>query len=273
MKRLHVAAAQIISQGGPPQTLARIDALAQAASLLGADVILFAELAVNGYDYQMTTADVRRQAEPLDGPIAQTILASAARHGITILSGFIERDGEAIYNSHLIAEPSGPLQVQRKHMLTEPEIQAGFSPGPRKRLIFALNHVRCALIICADTGIQGLPEELRTDQVDLRFIPTGGGGKIADMLQQNELATEEGCRRYTENRPRVCHIDAFDTKAKEWGSGFVSANALGPIGRETCHQGHCLIVDSQGVLRAQAVGTIVLEHMHEQLINAVLTWP
>lgn len=53
-------------------------------------------------------------------------------------------------------------------------------------------------------------------------------------------------------------------------SGFASANALGPVGRQTCHQGHCMIVDNRRVMRAQIPGTIVREHMQDQMIHALL---
>jgi hypothetical protein len=53
-------------------------------------------------------------------------------------------------------------------------------------------------------------------------------------------------------------------------SGFASANALGPVGNQTCHQGHYMIVDNQRVMRAQIPGTIVLEHMQDQMVHARL---
>lgn len=270
MRTLHVASAQIVSAGGAPRTLPRIDALARAASCLGAEVVLFSEVAVHGYDYDMTPESVRAVAEPVDGPVAREILAMARRHGIAILAGTLEREGEAVYNSHLIAEPCGRLRVQRKHNLTEGERRARLTPGPREPLAFDLGGVRCAILICADSGIEGMPADCRRLGVEVRFVPTGGGGKLDEMLSQDDLLTPEGRQRYEQNRPRVCLPDAFDPKFKEWGSALVTANALGPAGAATCHQGHCIIVDHLGVLRAQATGTMVREHMHEQLINAVL---
>ncbi len=270
MRTLHVASAQIVAAGGSAHTLPQIDALSKAAALLGADAVLFSEVVVHGYDYDMGVESVGRQAEPLDGPVVGAIRAMASCNRITILAGTFERDGDAIYNSHVVAGPSGQLWVQRKHKLTEGEQRAGLRPGPRERTLFELNGVRCAVLICADTGIEGLSDELRQRQVDLRFIPTGGGGKLSDTLGQADLASPDGRTRYEENRPRVCIATAFDPQQAEWGSAFVSSNALGPAGAQTCHQGHCIIVDAQGVLRAQAVGTIVREHMHSQLINAVL---
>ncbi|MBN2295833.1 MAG: carbon-nitrogen hydrolase family protein [Pirellulales bacterium] len=271
-KVLHVAAAQIISLGGSAKTLPRIEALSHAAALLGAEIILFPEVAIHGYDYDMTKEDVRQQAETLDGPIARQILGMARKYHITILAGFFEHDGDDVFNSHLIAEASGALSTQRKHMLTESEKRAGITPGPKTRRIFEINDIRCALLICADTGIEGLREELHALEVNLRFIPTGGGGKVSDMLTCNDLKYVAGRQRYEHNRSRVYISTALDESALEWGSAAVTANTLGQIGQETCHQGHCTITDNHGVIRAQAAGTIVLEHMHEQLINAVLTW-
>jgi len=273
MRELHVAAAQLVSHGGAAETLPRIDALARAAACLGAEVILFSEVALHGYDYDMTPESVRAVAEPVDGPNAREILAIARRHKIVVLAGTLEGDGETIYNSHLIAEPSGRLRVQRKHSLTEGELRAGLTPGSRIREVFTINGVRCAILICADSGIDGMPAELRRLAVEVRFVPTGGGGKLADMLCQTDLATADGRDKYAQNRPRVCLPDAFDPNFADWDSALVTANALGPAGAETCHQGHCIIVDNMGVLRAQASGTIVREHMHEQLINAVLHFP
>ncbi len=53
-------------------------------------------------------------------------------------------------------------------------------------------------------------------------------------------------------------------------TGFASANPLGPVGEETCHQGHCMIVDANRVLRAQIPGTNVLEHMQDQMVHVEL---
>lgn len=272
-RRLHVAAAQVLSDDGGDRTLERMDALCRAAALLGVEAMLFSETVVHGYDFDMTAASLERLAEPLDGPAAKGIMEMARRNNLTVLAGIFERDAAGLYNTHLVADPAGWLHVRRKHALTGAERNAGLRPGPRERVLFELNGVRCAILICSDAGIPGMPEDLRALGVQLRFMPAAGGGRIADMLCASDLATPEGRNRYEENRPRVCIGAPFDPTFEAWGSACVSANALGPAGARTCHQGHCIIVDAQGVLRAQAVGTIVREHMQEQFIHAVLTWP
>lgn len=273
MRTLHVAAAQIHSGGGAGDTLDRMERQMAAASSVGAGVILFSECVLHGYDGDMTAESVRSVAEPLDGGNVQRVVRMAAKHRITALAGFFERDGDKIHNSVLVAGPGLPPWTGRKHILTPAEKAAGLTPGPRARSIVELNGVRCALIICADVSIEGLHEDLRTQRVDYRFLLTGGGGKIADMLKEADLATAEGQARYIENRPRVFKTEAIlDGKECPY-TGFAAANALGPVGKRTCHQGHCMIVDNQRVMRAQIPGTIVLEHMQDQMIHALLNFP
>lgn len=272
-RTLHVAAAQIHSGGGIADTLRRLEQQVAAASLCGAEVILFAECVLHGYDNDMTAESVRALAEPVSGPACDCVVALAQRYRMAILAGFWERDGDRIFNSHLVARPDGTRAVQRKHALTPVELAAGLTRGPVERTIFEFNGVRTVILICADTGLKGMAEELRAHQIDYRFCPTGGGGNIRDYLHASDLRTEEGRRRYVENRSRVFNTHAILPEADCNPTGFTSANALGPVGRQTCHQGHCMIVDNDRVMRAQIPGTNVLEHQHDQFIHAVLEFP
>lgn len=269
-RSLHVAAAQIHSGGPIEDTLQRVERQVVAAAAVGSELILFSECALHGYDYDMTAETVRAVAEAADSPHCRRILEMAQMQRLTILIGFLESDGGKVYNSMLIARPDGTLGTARKHVLTSGELTARLTPGPREREIIELNGVRCAVIICADGGIDSLHEDLRAQGVDYRLCPTGGGGRISDMLHADDLLTVEGRTRYLENRPRVFKAQAFLDENECPYTGFISANALGPAGRQTCHQGHCMIVDNQRVMRAQIPGTIVLEHMQDQMIHAQL---
>lgn len=274
MKRtLHVAVAQIHSGGPIEATLERVERLVLAAAAVGAELILFSECALHGYDYDMTRASVRAVAEQVDGPNCRRVLNLARRHRITVLIGFLERNGDVVHNSILIACPDGTSRAARKHALTPGELAARLTPGERDRDIVEINGVRSALIICADGGMDGLHADLRAKGVDYRLCPTGGGGKIGDMLHAADLQTAEGRAKYVENRPRVFNTAAILDEKECPFTGFASANALGPVGRQTCHQGHCMIIDNQRVMRAQIPGTIVLEHMQDQMVHAQLTFP
>jgi predicted amidohydrolase len=270
MRTLHVAAAQVHSGGGVAETLARIERQVAAAAAVGAQVILFSEGVLQGYDYGVNRALLDRIAEPPDGPGCAKVAAIARKYGLAVLVGFFERAAEGFYNSQFVARPDGDCAVQRKNVLNDIERNAGLVPGPAERTVFEFNGVRTAIIICADCAIDNLHERLKAQSVDYRLCPTGGGGKMEEMLHEAELLTPEGRKKYEENRPRVFKPEAILSEKDCPYVGFTSANALGPVGKNTCHQGHCMIVDNQRVMRAQIPGTIVLEHQQDQMIHAVL---
>jgi len=272
MKTLHVAAAQIHAGAGINDTLRRLERQLAAAAAVGVEVILFSECVLHGYDGDMTRDSVRAVAEPVAGPTCSRVVALAKRYRLAILAGFFERDGDAVYNSHVIARPDGTRAVERKHSLTSTELQAGLTAGPAARTVFKFNGVRTAIIICADGGIKGLHNRLHEQGVVYRFCPTGGGGEIQNCLHEADLRTPAGRKRYAENRPKVFKTEAILSRKECPHTGFTSANALGPVGKQTCHQGHCMIVDRDRVMRAQIPGTIVLEHQQDQMIHAVLTF-
>lgn len=272
MKSLHIAVAQIHSAGPVTDTLRRVECQVKSAAAVGVQAILFSECALQGYDYDMTAESVREIAVTAESTYCRQIMQMANNFNISVLIGFFERCGDDIHNSMLVAYPDGRYDVTRKHALTGGEIAAKLTPGQRERLIVDLNGVRCAIIICADGGIEGLHEDLRARGADYRLCPTGGGGKISDMLHESDLQTPEGRQRYSDNRPRVFNTQAILDDKECPNTSFASANALGPVGAQTCHQGHCMIVDNQHVMRAQIPGTIVLEHMQDQMVHAVLNF-
>ncbi|HEY3417646.1 MAG TPA: carbon-nitrogen hydrolase family protein, partial [Armatimonadota bacterium] len=211
-------------------------------------------------------------AEPLGGPLTRQVSQWAQQYGMTILAGFLERHGDALHNSQVVALPDGTLGVERKHHLTPGEIAAGLTPGKRERTIFDINGVRCAVLICADSGIEGIYDDLAQQGVEFRFHPTAGGGKLEDYLHESDLQTPEGQAKYTENRPRVFLTQAILSEDDCKVCGFAAANALGDDGKSACHQGHCSIVDNNRVMRAQIPGTIVLEHHCDQMAHAVISF-
>lgn len=272
MRELHVAAAQIRSGGTVKENLVRVERQVAAAAAVGAEVILFSECALHGYDYDLTPRITRALAEPVTGPACSKVVAMARKYKLTILIGFLERDGDKFYNTHLVARPKGSRAIQRKHILTPGELRGGLSAGPKERTVFTFNGVRTVIIICADGGIKCLHRALDRQRVDYQFCPTGGGGKMKEMLHERDLLTIRGRRLYTKNRPRVFKTEAI-LSAKDCPHPFTAANALGPAGRRTCHQGHCMVVDVNRVMRAQIPGTIVLEHQQDQMIHALLRFP
>jgi len=274
MRQLHVAVAQINAVAGNPRgNLQRMLKQIQSAAAVGVEVILFSETSIHSYDL---SAETLALAEPANGPLSAQLLAWAREYHIAILAGCWERDGALLYNSHLVAQPDGTLGVQRKHAITPSEIAAGISPGARERTVFEFNGVRTALIICADGGIEGLADDLAAQGIEYRFCPTAGGGNIGGKpipyIHEQELDEPEQRELYEKYRNYVYLRQAILSEEECPVCGFAAANALGFDGRSVTHMGHCMIVDNQRVLRAQIPGTLVLEHLQEQMVHALLSF-
>lgn len=265
-RSLHIAAAQVHSGNGVPDTLVRIDRQAAAASILGAQAILFSEAVVHGYDYAMTQQTIASLAQPLDGPDAQHLSAIAQSHDLVVIAGIFERDQNKIYNSMAIAWPDGSVQSARKHVLTNIEKNAGLTSGPRDLTIIEISKVRCAIVICADCSIDNLHEDLQARHADFRLCPTGGGGSMDDILAEADLHSQAGRAKYERTRKHVFRPEAILANEDCPYTGFASANAMGPVGNTNFHQGHCMIVDNSRVVRAQIPGTTIREHAQDQLI-------
>lgn len=272
MISLHIASAQVHSGGSVQENLARIETQVRAAAVVGVDVILLAEGVLQGYDYGMTTEWTRRIADEAGGPATSKLLAMAKQYNIVILAGFIEKDGEQFYNSHLIAYPTGKFLVQRKNQLTSTEKNALLTPGPEERQVFDIKGVKCALIICADCSIPDVYKKMHDNGVQYLFHPCGGGGKMSEMLTEEQLKTEAGRKSYIDNKKRVFLDNPIHHNPDNPYFGVTTCNALGPVGEETCHQGHCIISDNNNVIRAQCPGTNVLEHMQDQMIHAIINF-
>ncbi len=124
---LRVAVAQVGARvGEPAANLALADRWAARAAARGADLIVFPECFVQGCSMR---PDVLTLAEPADGAAAQALAATAARHGIALIAGFIERRDGRPFNSALVVDRDGRVAgVYRKTHLFGDE-NAAFSAG------------------------------------------------------------------------------------------------------------------------------------------------
>jgi predicted amidohydrolase len=273
MRSLHVAVSQIHSVSGDPwRNLQRMLPQIQSAAAVGVEVILFAETAVHSYEFSPENLAF---AEPLGGPLTTQLSQWAQANNITVLAGFIEKDGDAYHNAHAICLPDGTMRLQRKHNMTPIELNGGLSAGPLERTIFEINGVKCAILICADSGSDGIYDYIVERGVDYRFHPTAGGDHINNKpipyIHETELVDPEKRALAAEYRGYVYLKDAFVDESRR-PLGFCAANAMGFDGKKMHHMGHCIIADAYGTLRAQLPGTLIIEHQQDQMVHTVVTF-
>ncbi|MFB7649786.1 carbon-nitrogen hydrolase family protein [Streptomyces sp. NPDC059095] len=150
--------------------LTALDEAAGRAAATGAGLIVCPELFLTGY---AIGDDVARLAEPADGPSARAIADIAVRHGLAVVYGYPERDGDAVYNAAQLIGPDGTrLANYRKTHLFGGFEQEAFTPGEQPVVQAELNGLRVGMMICYDVEF---PENVRAHALagtDLLLVPT-----------------------------------------------------------------------------------------------------
>jgi predicted amidohydrolase len=96
----------------------------------------------------------------------------AAKHGISIVAGFAERDGERIYNSAALVEPAGLRAVYRKCHLYGDYERRLFTPGDRSPGILELGGMKVGILICYDVEFPEAVRHLAMAGAELVLVPT-----------------------------------------------------------------------------------------------------
>ncbi|AYG84088.1 (R)-stereoselective amidase [Streptomyces hundungensis] len=150
--------------------LKALDEAAGRAAATGAGLIVCPELFLTGY---AIGDDVAKLAEAADGPSARAIAEIAVRHGLAVVYGYPERDGDAVYNAAQLIGPDGSrLANYRKTHLFGCFEQEAFTPGDQPVVQADLNGLRVGMMICYDVEF---PENVRAHALagtDLLLVPT-----------------------------------------------------------------------------------------------------
>jgi len=117
---------------------------------LDADIIVLPELCTTGYFF-LSREETAKAAEPADGPTARFFQEMAQRHNAVVVAGFVERDGDRLFNAALIVRPGAPPRVYRKIHLFYKETVC-FDPGDREFFVVAddTRDLRLGPMICYD---------------------------------------------------------------------------------------------------------------------------
>ncbi|MFC2170715.1 nitrilase-related carbon-nitrogen hydrolase [Calditrichota bacterium] len=114
-----------------------------------ADLIVFTELAVSGYDFR-DRDELFSLAEPFeDGPTSTTLLELAEKFDTTLVIGYPEIDGDNLYNSCMLVTPDGRKYNYRKiHLFSRETII--FTPGDSPPPVIDTPAGKVGLMICFD---------------------------------------------------------------------------------------------------------------------------
>jgi predicted amidohydrolase len=132
---LLVGVAQWLSAAGEPkQNLSVALGMMDDAAARGVELLVLPELWSCGYDPETLAEDVRRDAEPRDGPRARRLAERARRHGLFVAGSLPElgHDG-SVYDTMLVFNPHGDLAAwhRKAHLYRPAREHAAFAPGDR----------------------------------------------------------------------------------------------------------------------------------------------
>jgi predicted amidohydrolase len=134
-----------------------------------ADLVVFPELSLTGYDLQDLVPEV---AMPAHGEVLGRLAAASAH--IDVVAGFVEEDaGHRFYNAAAYLSGGGIVHVHRKlHLPTYGLFQEGreFAPGESLRS-FPTSHGAAGILLCEDVWHSPTAWLLAQQGVDLVIVP------------------------------------------------------------------------------------------------------
>ena len=160
----------------------------QRAARDGAQIVVLPELASSGYVFA-DRAELVSLAEPRDGAAVAEWAELAEAFDLTIVAGFPEAAGDAVYNSAAVVDRTGLRGVYRKTHLWDSE-NAVFDRADDQPLQVDTEHGRIAVMICYDVEF---PEWVRAAAlagadllcapVNWPLLPRPHGERPAEMVR------------------------------------------------------------------------------------------
>lgn len=150
--------------------LAAMDRAAGEAARAGAALLVMPELFLTGYN--IGVAAIGRLAEARDGASARTAAEIARRHGVALLYGYPEREGDAVYNAALLVRPDGVTAHYRKTHLFGTMEKAAFRAGDEACVVAEVGGARVGVLICYDVEFPEAVRALALRGADVVAVPT-----------------------------------------------------------------------------------------------------
>ena len=165
-----VACAQIpLSIGDTAGNRSTCRAAIESAANDGAQIVVLPELASSGYVFA-DRDELSSLAETRDGAAITEWANLAGAFGLTIVGGFPEAAGDAIYNSAAVVDSSGLRAVYRKAHLWDAENRV-FDRGDDLPIVVDTEHGRVGVMICYDVEFPEWVRAVALSGADLLCAP------------------------------------------------------------------------------------------------------
>jgi len=153
-----------------PANLETMVGMAARAAERGAELLAFPEMFLSGYNIGDAAAAL---AEPAGGSSARRLGQAAKRHGLALVYGFPERDGDRLFNAANLIGPDGTLlATHRKAHLYGADEKRCFAAGAAPPPLVTLAGLKVAVMICYDAEFPEYVRRAALDGAALLVVPT-----------------------------------------------------------------------------------------------------
>ena len=182
----------------------------------GARLVVFPECALTGYGFE-SKAEARAFAEPVDGPSIHAVAEKCRSLGVWSVFGFLEADGEKLYNACVLVGPEGVTATYHKVHLPFLGIDRFADPGERPFAVHDAGGLKIGMHICYDATFPETGRVLTLLGADLLVLPTNWPTR-SEHAAEHMVAT-----RALEN---VVYAMAVNRVGEERGFRFVGRSSI-----------------------------------------------
>ena len=212
-------------------TLKIFDRACANAKSNGADLVIFPEMGVTGYN--IGADRIRNLAEPHDGAMVERLMAMAKRHAIGIVCGFPEANGQNIFNSAVLINSSGTVQsiCRKVHLFGDVDREV-FSPAEGLCSLVHVGDWTVGLAICYDIEFPELVRSYALAGADIIIVPT------ANMLPYVGVPKRMIPARAEENEIYIAYANRVGVEGAFQYCGL--SCVIGPDGFDIARAGEAL---------------------------------
>ena len=242
--------------GDKARNFAKIEAFVTAAAERGVQILAFPECCITGYWFlrKLSREALAELSEPVpQGASTQRLIESARQRRMTIGAGLVEGDGDALYNSYVVAMPDGQVCRHRKIQAFESD---HISSGDRYTVFDAPCGARVGVLICYDNNIIENVRVTALQGAQILLAPHQTGG-CNSASPHGMKPIDPKLWHNRERDPEAIRAEFIGPKGKGWlmrwlpsrahdnGMFLLFANGVG-IDDDEVRTGNAMILDPYG---------------------------
>lgn len=155
------------------ENLKRMGALIDRAAQERPDLVVMAEI----LPQYRVEGKVHELAEKIPGRITAALAEKARQHHTYLVTGMLEADGEAVYNTAVLIDRQGRVAGKyRKVHLPLAEVESGLTPGSEYP-VFTTDFGKVGILICWDNSFPEAARTLRLNGAEMLVLPVMGEGE------------------------------------------------------------------------------------------------